>query len=184
MAQVIDLEYFRQKLAADQGFRTWLARFQEQFGPETRLQDLSSSTLLYLATPGEENNFVLFDLIMGAEGLGGSVRFRLDDLPPAVKLKILDTALMLLDLLRFEVMRRLGWVTQWPPAANPLIGLVRQLWRQAGSMALALPALSEAHPQYEKYRRLAPRDQGTFLRRLIPQAVEMFREQSAATPQG
>ena len=84
VAEVIDLERFRAKMAADQGFRTWLARFQEQFGPETRLRDLSPSTLLYLASPGEENLYVLFDLVMGARGLGGSVRFRLDDLdqPP------------------------------------------------------------------------------------------------------
>ena len=52
MAEIINLASFRSKIAADQGFRSWLARFQEQFGPETRLQDLSPSTLLYLASPG------------------------------------------------------------------------------------------------------------------------------------
>ena len=88
MAEIIDLERFRSKVAADQGFRSWLARFQEQFGPDTRLQDLSQSTLLYLATPGEENLFVFFDLVMGAQGLGGSVRFRLDDLDNDIKMKI------------------------------------------------------------------------------------------------
>ena len=86
VAEVIDLERFRAKVAADQGFRTWLARFQEQFGPETRLEDLSPSTLLYLASPGEENLYVFFDLVMGARGLGGSVRFRLDGLEYGVKL--------------------------------------------------------------------------------------------------
>jgi len=110
LAEVIDLDGFRRKLAADQAFRSWLARFKEQFGPETRLQDLSPHTLLYLASPGEDNLYVYFDLIMGAQGLGGSVRFRLDDLDYQVKLKIMDTAFALVDRVRFEVMRRLGWV--------------------------------------------------------------------------
>src|SRR6266545_2940982 len=84
-----------------------LARFQEEFGAETRLQDLSPSTLLYLASPGEENLYVLFDLVMGTRGLGGSVRFRLDELDHAVSLKIMDTVLALVDRVRFELMRRL-----------------------------------------------------------------------------
>lgn len=70
MAELVDLERFRRKLMADKGFSTWLKRFQEQFGPETRLQDLSPATLLYLATPGEDNLYALFDLVMGAMGLG------------------------------------------------------------------------------------------------------------------
>ncbi|MDD2903977.1 MAG: hypothetical protein PHU44_16245, partial [Syntrophales bacterium] len=121
MAEVIDLDGFRRKLAADQAFRTWLARFKEQFGPETRLQDLSPQTLLYLASPGEDNLYVYFDLIMGAQGLGGSVRFRLDDLDYQVKLKIMDTAFALVDRVRFEVMRRLGWVDTAPGMDTPLI---------------------------------------------------------------
>jgi len=36
VAEVIDLERFRARVSADQGFRTWLGRFKEQFGPETR----------------------------------------------------------------------------------------------------------------------------------------------------
>ena len=129
MAEIINLARFRSKVAADQGFRSWLARFQEQFGPDTRLQDLSPSTLLYLAAPGEENLFVFFDLVMGAQGLGGSVRFRLDDLDNDIKMKIMDTAFALVDRVRFEVMRRLQWVVAAPEAEVPIIEIVRQAWR-------------------------------------------------------
>ena len=87
VAEVIDLERFRARMTADHGFRTWLARFQEQFGPETRFEDLSPTTLLYLASPGEENLYVFFDLIMGSRGLGGSLRFRLDDLEYASQIE-------------------------------------------------------------------------------------------------
>ncbi len=119
VAEVIDLERFRARVSADQGFRTWLGRFKEQFGPETRFEDLSPTTLLYLASPGEDNLYVFFDLIMGSRGLGGSLRFRLDDLEYAVKLKIMDTAFALVDRVRFELMRRLGWVEAVPGGSTP-----------------------------------------------------------------
>ncbi len=174
MAEIIDLDRFRQKLAADQGFRTWLRRFQEQFGPETRLSDLSPRTLLFLASPGDEQLFVYFDLIMGARGLGGAVRFRLDAVDGAVKLKILDAAFALMDRVRFEVMRRLGWVEGLPDADTPIIDLVRRAWER-GEFARPLPRLAPTHPEYGAYLKLSPLDRAVFLRRLIPKAVADFR---------
>lgn len=176
MAEVIDLERFRAKMAADQGFRTWLARFQEQFGPDTRLQDLSPQTLLYLATPGEEHLYVYFDLVMGAQGLGGSLRFRLDDLESGEKLKIMDTAFALVDRVRYEVMRRLGWVEAVPEADTPIIQLVRQAWRRGEAFAREVPDLAPEQPENEAYAKLRPMDRAVFIRRLIPRAVARFRE--------
>jgi hypothetical protein len=184
VAEIIDLERFRAKIAADQGFRSWLARFQEQFGPETRLQDLSSSTLLYLATPGEENLFVFFDLVMGSRGLGGSLRFRLDDLENDTKMKIIDCAFVLVDRVRFEVMRRLGWVTALPAGDVPIIDLVGRSWRLGASFGQEAPALAMEHPDYPAYARLGPMDRVVFLRRLIPRAVVTFRDQLDSNHQG
>ncbi len=177
MAEIIDLERFRSKMAADQGFRSWLARFQEQFGPDTRLQDLSPPTLLYLASPGQENLYVFFDLVMGAQGLGGSVRFRLDDLDNDTKMKIIDTAFALVDRVRFEVMRRLGWVEEVPEAGTPIIELVRGAWRHGPRFSQAAPVLDPEHPDYAAYLRLTPMDRAVMVRRLIPRAVGRFREQ-------
>jgi hypothetical protein len=184
VAEIIDLERFRSKIAADQGFRSWLARFQEQFGPDTRLQDLSPSTLLYLATPGEENLFVFFDLVMGARGLGGSLRFRLDDLENDTKMKIIDCAFALVDRVRFEVMRRLGWVTALPEGYVPIIDLVERAWRLGPSFGQEAPALVMEHPEFPAYARLNPMDRVVFLRRLIPRAVVTFRDQVESNRQG
>lgn len=175
MADIIDLDRFRRKLAADKGFRTWLRRFQDQFGPDTRLTDLSPETLLYLATPGEETLYVFFDLVMGAMGLGGSARFRLDDLETPVKLRIMDTAFALMDRVRFELMRRLGWVEAVPDEDRPLISLVQEAWQQGPEFARRLPRLAAGHPDYASYQKMNPRDQGTTIRRLIPKAVAQFR---------
>ncbi len=175
MAELIDLQSFRRKLMADKGFRTWLSRFQEQFGPDTCLMELSAATLLYLATPGDENLYVFFDLIMGACGLGGSARFRLDDIDSATKLKIMDTAFALMDRVRFEVMRRLEWVTDMPDADTPLIALVKAAWSGEAAFAGAVPRLNPDRPDYEVYQKLPPIDQRVFIRRLIPKAVAEFR---------
>lgn len=184
MAEVIDLERFRRKLAADQGFRTWLARFKEQFGPDTRLPDLSPQTLLFLATPGEDHLYVYFDLVMGARRLGGSARFRLDDLDNATKLKIMDVAFALVDRVRFEVMRRLGWVEATPGADAPIIALVEQAWIREEAFTREIPRLSPRHPEYAAYLRLPPLDQAVFIRRLIPRAVAAFRTRVAGDQAG
>jgi hypothetical protein len=177
VAEVVDLDRFRRKLAADKGFRTWLRRFQDQFGPDTRLSDLAAETLLYLASPGEENLYVFFDLVMGARGLGGALRFRLDDLETATKLHVMDAAFALMDRVRFEVMRRLGWVEEGAGRDTPLITLVQQAWQKGPAFAREVPRLAPSHPDYEAYQRLSPIDQGTTVRRLIPRAVAQFREE-------
>jgi hypothetical protein len=177
MAEVIELERFRRKMAADQGFRTWLSRFREQFGPETRLKDLSNPTLLFLATPGEENLYVFFDLVMGARGWGTSVRFRLDDLDSAKKHQVLDIALGMLDRTRFEVMRRLGWVDRVPGEEHSLIQLLQDAQRQVLAFDQQIPVLSSHHPDFLNYQTLPLSERGTFLRRLIPSALAEFRRQ-------
>ncbi|MFW6127490.1 MAG: hypothetical protein ACOC6K_04685 [Thermodesulfobacteriota bacterium] len=177
MAEVVDLDRFRRKLAADKGFRTWLKRFQDQFGPDTRLADLAPETLLYLATPGEENLYVFFDLVMGAKGLGGALRFRLDDLESSTKLRIMDAAFALMDRARFEIMRRLGWVNEIPGENAPLIALVQQAWEEGSDLARQVPRLAPDHPDYPAYQKLGSIDQGTAVRRLIPRAIAQFRNQ-------
>jgi hypothetical protein len=179
-AEIIDLERFRNRWAADQGFRSWLARFKEEFGPETRLGDLSPSTLLYLASPGEENLFLLFDLVMRSRSLGGSRRLRLDALEPAVKLRILDCAIALMDRVRFELMRRLGWVQGVAGGETPIIQLVQEAWRGGPEFARQVPRLSEDHRDYPAYVRLNPLDRVVFIRRLIPLAVAAFQERLEA----
>jgi len=176
MAEIIELDRFRRKIAADQGFRTWLRRFREQFGPDTRLKDLSDQTLLFLSTPGEENLFVFFDLVMGVLGYGTSVRFHLDDVDEATKKQVLDVSLGLLDRARFELMRRLGWVDSVPGEDEPIITLLQEAGRQVLAFDRQTPGLSPVHPDYAHYQTLEKMDRNVFLRRLIPQAVQEFRD--------
>jgi hypothetical protein len=175
LAEVIELEQFRRKLAADQGFRTWLKRFREQFGPQTCLGDLSDNTLLFLATPGDENLYVIFDLIMGAKGWGTSTRFILDDLNSLTKQRILDLSLRLLDYFRFEILRRLGWVEGPAEADLPLLTLLEAVGSAPANQATPAPSLVPEHPAYADYAGLIPSERHIFIRRLIPSALAEFR---------
>lgn len=181
MAEIIDLERFRQKIAADQGFRTWLRRFREQFGPETRFKDVSDRTLLFLATPGEDHLYVFFDLVMGAEGLGSSLRLRLNDLDHPAKQRLLDLVLELLDRSRFEVMRRLGWVHSVPDEELSIIQVLQEARRRKQTFSCQPPSLSPQHPEYVRYQSLPARDRDIFVRRLIPPAVACFRRRVEPT---
>jgi hypothetical protein len=177
LAEVIELEQFRRKLAADQGFRTWLNRFREEFGPQTCMGDLSDHTLLFLATPGDENLYVIFDLVMGAKGWGTSTRFILDDLNSLTKQRILDLSLRFLDYCRFEILRRLGWV-EGPPEANlPLLTLLETVDAAPANRATPTPALVPEHPAYADYANLIHSERHIFIRRLIPSALAEFRRQ-------
>ncbi len=82
------------------------------------------------------------------------MRFRLDDLEYAVKLKIMDTALALVDRVRFELMRRLGWVEGVPGGERPIIQLVQEAWRRQVEFAREIPRLAADHPDYQAYARL------------------------------
>lgn len=175
MAEVIELEQFRRKLAADKGFRTWLRRFREQFGPQTCLGDLSDKTLLFLATPGDEHLYVIFDLVMGAKGWGTSTRFILDDLESRTKQRILDLSLRLLDFFRFEILRRLGWVEDPAAAGLPLLTLLEAVDGDSSRQATPAPALAPHHPAYAEYASLIPNERHVFIRRLIPAALAEFR---------
>jgi hypothetical protein len=182
MAEIIELEQFRRKLAADQGFRTWLARFREEFGPQTRLWDLSDRTLLFLATPGDDHLYVIFDLVMGARGWGTSTRFILDDLPSQTKQQVLDISLRLLDYCRFEVLRRLGWVEELPEASQPLVVLVEMLATAVAGGAAPSPALRPEHPAFADYQQEIPSERHVFIRRLIPLGLMEFRQRVEAAP--
>jgi hypothetical protein len=175
MGDVIELEQFRLKLSADQGFRSWLNRFREQFGPRTTLKDLTDSTLLFLATPGDENLYAIFDLVMGVKGWGTSTRFILDDLTSPIKQRILDLSLRFLDYCRFEILRRLNWVEGLKEADLPLLALVDLVDAAPATQATPAPALVPEHPAYADYAKLIPSERHTAIRKLIPPALAEFR---------
>lgn len=162
----------RRQLTAKKGFLGWTHRFSESFDEFTRLEDLSNSTLEILIRGGEESSMPLYEFILGVKGLGMGPRFYFMENPD--KMAIMDITLFLLDQLRFEAMRRLGWVEDHPTFHIPLLDLVEQFTGRFSAIRNQTPSLALNHPRYMEYDKCFEGDRSAFVRRLIPEVLEVF----------
>jgi len=169
MSQVIDLKTGRMLLSIKKGFRNWVSRFNEDFGPQTRLSDLSLKTLAFLDHDRENGPFYLYDLIMNLKGFGSGFEF--NKLCSSKKMVVIDRHLFLLDRIRFECMKRLGWLESYPGEEVDLVELVIGFNEQTSKFHTKIPVLSHNHPDYERYLSESILDREAFVRRLIPQAL-------------
>lgn len=172
MAEVLYLEDRRRRLAAKKGFRSWRQRFSGPFDETTRLEDLNDETLRSLIGGGEESETSLYELIMGAKGMGAGLRFHFLD--GTEKIGVVDIAIFLLDQLRFEAMRRLRWIDGYPGFHIPLIELIEGYGVRFSEARHDTPALSPSHPRYGEYRGAFSGDRAVFVRRLIPDVIRTF----------
>jgi hypothetical protein len=174
MAVILELQHQRRRLAAKRGFEAWNKRFSESLDENTRLEDLDDRILRTLGQGGEGSMVLLNELIMGFMRLGRGARF--SDLESPLKLTVMDISLFLLDQVRFEVMRRLGWVVDSPLFRIPILDLVQQFAGSYETMKNHTPDLAPSHPQYRAYQEVFEGDRPVFVRRLIPDAIEAFQE--------
>ncbi len=176
MTQVIDLQKGRLRLAVKKGFRNWESQFEESFGPETKLSMLSTKTISYLAQGKDKGTFYLYDLIMNLENLGSAFEF--EELDSKAKMAVIDRYLFLLDRIRFECMRRLGWLESYPGENHTLVELITEFERLAPSLHAKVPKLSKDHPAYGHFASLNSFDQETLVRKLIPKALREIQDSS------
>jgi hypothetical protein len=174
MTKVIDIHSYKARQAAERGFRSWRAHFRDCFDLQTRLSDLSNKTLAFLVQSGPETQGLIYDLIMGALGLGSGAKFFYID--GQAKMRVLDISLFLLDQIRFECMRRLGWIVGPPAAHHPIIELVISFDELKDVYEHQLPTVLEANPEYHAYQQTFHGDRGMFVRRQIPAAIAAFLE--------
>jgi hypothetical protein len=176
MSRVIDLEEGRLLMAVKRGFRNWVSRFGERFDSETRLGQLSAKTVSHLAQGKEKGTFYLYDLIMSLGNLGSGFEF--NDLSPKQKMAVIDRYLFLLDQIRFECMKRLGWLESYPGEDFPLVELVMRFEELGPRIQAKIPLLSRDHSGYQDYCALNTFDREAFVRKLIPRAIKEIQDSS------
>lgn len=173
MAKVVDITAYRSRAFQQRAFGPWERRFKESFRLETRYGDLTDKTLYRLAALGGDNAVPFYELIMGALDLGRAEEFHfLDD---EQKMRVVDVHLFLADHVRFEIMRRLGWVESFPGQAYALIEMVQNFGAVQAACRHSPPVLSASHPGYDDYRQLITREKEVFIRRLLQDALEAFK---------
>ena len=176
MAQIIEMEEKRRSLSAKKAFRRWNRLFSQTYDETTRPQDLTNKTLFALIQPGERTAGLLYEFVTEIKGWGHETHF--DSLAGHQKMQVMDIGLFLLDQLRFECMKRIGWIESYPTLHVPLVEVVERFSERFASERHQTPFLSPAHPRYEEYQKTFEGDRGAFLRRLIPEAIHEFGEMS------
>ena len=176
MSQVIELEKAKLNVAAKRGYRNWTSAFDEKFTVDTKLSDISTATLSYLAQAQDKSTFYLYDLIMSLEGLGSGFEFH--ELAGDKKMAVIDRYLFILDRIRFECMKRLGWLDSYPGEDLSLVEMIARFEDVAPALHARIPVLSKTHPGYERYSSLNSFDQETFIRKLIPKALKQIQDYS------
>ena len=124
MAKIVNLKSYRDKALEQRSFGPWQKRFGETYKSLTKLTDLSDKTLYYLALPGDNSSNAFYEFIMGALELGLGSKFRY--LQNEDQLRVVDIHLFLADQVRFELMRRLGWLQNFPVENNTLLEMVQK----------------------------------------------------------
>ncbi len=152
----------------------WRKRFSEAFDLQTRLTDLSDSTLYFLAQPGEHSSMGYYEFIMGVLDLGAAAKFHYLD--NRDQMRVVDIHLFLADQMRFEMMCRLGWIKGFEAEKFSLFELVRDFDRLADRCRQKAPQLALSHPEYAGYSALAGTDKEVFIRRLLQPALDAFKE--------
>ncbi len=177
MSQLFDLTAYRSKVVEQRAFVSWQKRFGESYGAATRLADLSDRTIYFLAKPGEETALAYYELTMGILGMGEAPKFYyLDDKD---QLMVMDIHLFLIDQVRFELMRRLGWLTTFPGENYTLLEMVQSFETIKAEVRQKPVELSGSQPEYDAYNKLTNADKQVFIRRKIIKALEDFRARLA-----
>ena len=159
-------------MAARRGYRNWTTRFNEAFSFSTRPADISSETLAGLAWGKGENAFCLYDLIMNLLELGSG--FELHQLQSEDKMTVVDRYLLLLDIIRFEYMKRSGWLKNYPGENLALAEVIIDFPDLGPALHARVPELSRDHPEYNLFVKMDTFGKMEFIRKLIPKLLKQI----------
>jgi len=175
MKKVVDLEKARLDLAVKKAYRNWVSKLGESFSAKTQLSHLSLRSIVFLAQGKEKSPFYLYDLIMNLMNLGSGFEF--EELESKQKMAVVDRYLLLLDRIRFEYMKRLGWLESYPGEEFALVDFVIHFEALAPELQTKTPMLSKNHPAYEKFCEMGAFEREELIRKQIPKALKEMRDE-------
>jgi len=172
MTNIISLDRYKKEQQVDRIFGPWKIRFTDTFALNTTLPDFKNETLFSLAQPGDNSTERFYELIMAILKLGSAIEFHyLDDYR---KMDVVDRHLFLADHVRFEIMRRLNWITRYPCQERPLVDMIEHFKDAQNEMLGNAPILSADQPTAAIYRVLTVREKQVHIRQMLVGALEAF----------
>lgn len=173
MGTLVSLDDRRQSKAALRSFGRWERRVGCTPGTATRICDLPDEVLARLAELDREATLALYDLVLGVRDWGAGERFTYLESKP--KVEALDAFLFLADQVRFDLMRRLGWVEGVASEHYTLLEMAAQPKDILASFQPEVPRLTTAYHRYEELERRLALEPSAVVRSLIPEALLVFR---------
>jgi len=174
MEKIVRLDEYRARALEKKAYGTWEKRFSESFPAAVTLAELSDRTLYALAQPGDESSLAFYELIMGVLEMGPAAKFHY--MTNDAQMQVVEVHLFLADQTRFEMMRRLDWLTALPCEKLSLVEMVlNHEILQSRSRAMP-PQLNETHSAFETYQRLVEGDKQVFIRQLLNEALTAFKD--------
>jgi hypothetical protein len=174
MTNVVDIQAYRAKVIEQRAFGSWEKRFGDSYHINTKLSDLSDTSLHFLAQPGESSALAFYELIMGILDLGPSIKFNY--LPNREQITVVDIHLFLADRVRFEIMRRLKWIINLSCEKYGLVEMVQDFETVKSECKGTFPELAASHPDYPAYTQLPHSERESFIRRMLRDALESFKD--------
>ena len=174
MAKIVNLQSYRTRAVAERVYGPWRKRFQGVFSEKTGLADLDNQILFRLAQPGDESTLAFYEIVMGALKLGEGTQFYYLD--KGEQLRVVDIHLFLADQVRFELMQRLGWLSEFSCRHHSILELIQESERLKLKAMNNPPELTKSHPEYDYFKELIPREKDAFIRRLLPKALDSFKK--------
>lgn len=177
MGKVVSLEQFKQERLFRGSFAHWPRRLDYTPRPGVRLRDLPDRVLAHLAELDNAATLALYDLVLGVRGLGPAERF--SELPSRQRVEALDSFLFLADQVRFELMRRLGWVGELVVEGKTLLEMAGRGRSIPAGAEAAVPQLLPTCPRYQELAERLRYEPAAVVRSLIPEALVAFRRHLA-----
>jgi len=171
VAEIIDLEERKKALGGSRLLMEWARALGFSLGPQCSLMELPDQLLWLLAKADPRGQSELEDLILRVRT--GKKKASVV-LGPEERMEMLDVTLFLLDQIRFECMTRLGWIEPLETRQIPLAELLSRPVERLKELKQT-PELRQDNPNFHRFKALSLLDRETFIRRQIPQALEIFR---------
>ncbi len=172
MAKVIDLNSFKRKQIGEVCFKLWSRRFNEHFDEATSLKDLSDRTILFLASPGSKSANAFYELIKCVLSPQSKAKFQ--PITKEEELEYLDIYLLLADRTRFELMKRLSWISEYCNEDDAIIDLIPIFKEDFYQNFHKPPKLSENHPDFQTYETLIEREKEVHVKKMFVNALIQF----------
>ena len=178
MNRIVSISHYRRERSAQKGFRNWktFGRPDLYLDGDTTWPDLPDSLILLLSEDNPESRLRIYDLITGVLNLGSGFEF--ERLPSDRLVSLLDIYFIISDLVRFECMKRIGWLDAFPYEDMPIVDLIVKKAGGDDPVFLKISSIKESHPAYSEFIKSNELDRQSLVRNHIKEAIQILKNKT------